>query len=70
LARSKITQILSNTKMPPLNLSNDEMKALKELRSDNSIRIMKADKGNVTVIMDRQDYEDKLIYLLNDRNVY
>jgi len=45
LAQSKITQILSYTKLPSSNLSNDEMKALKELRLDNSIRIMKADKG-------------------------
>jgi len=58
LARSKITQILSYMKMPPLNLSSDEMKALKKLRSVNSIRIMKTDKGNVTVIIDRQEYED------------
>ena len=34
LARNKITQILSNSKLPPTNLSPKENKALHELESD------------------------------------
>ena len=52
LACSKITQIVRNAKLPQRNLSKDEMEALKELRSDSSIKMMKADKGNVTVVKD------------------
>ena len=70
LARSKITQVLSNSRLPPPNLSPEEKKALQELISDHTIRIMKADKGNCTVIMDKKDYNDKIMHLLNDRNVY
>ena len=70
LARSKITQIVRNAKLPQPNLSKDEMEALKELRSDTSIKIMKADKGNATVVMDSQEYEYKLLSLLNSRDVY
>ena len=31
---------------------------------------MRADKGNCTVIMGKKDYNDKIMHLLNDRNVY
>ena len=31
---------------------------------------MKADKGNCTVITYKKDYDDKIVHLLNDRNVY
>ena len=70
LARSKITQVLSNLRLPPPNLSPEEKKALQELRSDQTIRIMRADKGNCTVIMEKKDYDDKIMHLLNDRNAY
>ena len=69
LARSKITRVLSNSRLPPPNLSPEEKKALQELRSDHTIRIMRADKDNCTVIMDKKDYDDKIMHLLNDRNV-
>ena len=52
------------------NLSPDETKALKELRSDNNIIILKSDKGNATVVMDRRDYESKLSIMLNDTSTY
>ena len=43
---------------------------MQELKSDQTIRIMRADKGNCTVIMDKKDYDVKIMHLLNDRNVY
>ena len=70
LARSKITQIVRNGKLPQPNLSKHEMEALKELRSDTSIKIMKADKGNAAVVMDSQEYEYNLLSSLNNRDVY
>ena len=42
------------------NLSPDEWKALKSLRNDHSIMIIPADKGNKTVILDRDLYLEKL----------
>ena len=65
LARTKITQII----FPPPNLSAEERKALKELQSDSNIKIMKADKGNCTVVMNTKDYDNKLLALLNDCEV-
>ena len=66
LARSKITQIIFNARIPTPNLSAEERKTLKELRSDSNIKIMKADKGNCTAVMNTKDYDDKLLALLND----
>ena len=70
LARSKITEIIFNARVPPPNLSAEERKVLKELRSDSNIKIIKADKENCTVVMNTKDYDDKLLALLNDCEVY
>ena len=32
--------------------------------------IMKADKGNATVIMEKEDYENKIMTLLRDESTY
>ena len=42
------------------NISPEEWKAIKSLRSDNSIMIIFADKGNKTVILDKDLYFAKL----------
>ena len=42
------------------NLTPGEWKAIKSLRSDNSIMIISADKGNKTVILDKDLYLAKL----------
>ena len=59
-ARSRIIGTLNKPIRHNPNLSPDETKALKELQSDNNIIILKSDKGNATVVMDRRDYESKL----------
>ena len=48
-------------KLPPA-----EMKALKDLREDDSITICRPDKGKGIVIMDKQDYISKVEAILND----
>ena len=52
------------------NLSIEEKKALKNLRDDTNIVITKADKGNCTVIIDKDKYEEKIFKLLNDKDTY
>ena len=42
----------------------------KKLQSDSNIKIMKVGKGNCTVVMNTKDYDDKLLALLNDCEVY
>ena len=57
---AKVSLTLQNSKPPKDNLSKDERKALKELQSDTSIVILPADKGRSTVILNREDYLEKL----------
>ena len=50
------------------------VKNLKEtklfLQKNSELFITKADKGNVTVILNRSDYNEKMIQLLNDNSTY
>uniref|UniRef100_A0A6B0VDL0 Putative reverse transcriptase n=1 Tax=Ixodes ricinus TaxID=34613 RepID=A0A6B0VDL0_IXORI len=66
LARSRVLSILNNAKPPQPNLAQHERKALQELRSDESIIIVRADKGGGTVILDRTDYDEKMYAIIND----
>ena len=59
MACRKITQIIFDVRVPSPNLSAEERKALKELRSDSNIKTMAADKGNCTVVMNAKDHDDK-----------
>ena len=61
-------EILQNEKKYKFtpNLSPEELEALKQLRSDNSIVIKKADKGSTVVIMNRDDYIAEVERQLNN----
>lgn len=48
------------------NLGNNTNKFLK--RHDN-ILVLKADNGNVTVIMEKNEYIEKSLQQLNDKNI-
>ncbi|CAF1474707.1 unnamed protein product [Rotaria sordida] len=52
------------------NLSNEENIAISNLLNDKSIIICKADKGNATVILNRDDYIKKGNELLNDKKIF
>uniref|UniRef100_A0A131XB29 Putative reverse transcriptase n=1 Tax=Hyalomma excavatum TaxID=257692 RepID=A0A131XB29_9ACAR len=60
--RLKAIGILAHglNKKRPSNLSAEENRALRELREDPAIVILPADKGNATVVLDRQDYDRKV----------
>ena len=61
--------LLSYKKDKPV-LPDRFKKALKGLQSDRSIKVLPADKGGKTVIMDLIDYENKAFNLLSDSNTY
>ena len=48
----------------------DEQKAIKRLKTDENIVILPADKGLVSVVMDKTDYNDKMDALVNDKQTY
>nr|VZI51016.1 unnamed protein product [Spirometra erinaceieuropaei] len=51
-------------------LSNVERGALKEIRADNDLVIVPADKGRSTVVLGRTNYNQKAKSLLEDRQSY
>ena len=48
----------------------DELKAIKELREDQSRVVLTADKGVAMVIMDVKHYMEKALCLLGDSSTY
>jgi len=58
------TSTLQSASLPNSNLTPDEQKALKRLKTDENIVILPADKGRVTVVKDKTDYNDKMDSLI------
>ena len=66
--RSRIASTIQSASLHDSNLTKDEQHALKRLRNDKDIVIrLLADKGRVTVVMDKTDYHDKMNALVNDK---
>jgi len=43
---------------------------LNDLRKDEEVTIVSADKGRSVVVMDKDEYQEKVSVLLNDKNTY
>ena len=67
--RSRIASTIQSSSLTDSNLTKDEQ-ALKRLKTDENIVILPADKGRVTVVMDKTDYYDKMDTLVNDKQTY
>jgi hypothetical protein len=63
--RAKIKLLLEKCKKFRTNTTTQEEETIKELAKDKSIKILKTDKGNVTVVMVTEDYENKLTAKVN-----
>ena len=58
IACSKVAEILKTASPPPnRNVTREEEEALKELKNNEKNVILKADKGNATVVMNTEDYQ-------------
>ncbi|XP_078355921.1 uncharacterized protein LOC144640707, partial [Oculina patagonica] len=68
--RSRIASTIQSASIPNSNLTKDEQQALKRLKTDDNIVILPADKGRVTVVMDKTDYYHKMDALVNDKQTY
>lgn len=64
--RNNIVGVLRKARPPGTNLTKAERNALSELRKDDTVVILPADKGKGTVILDRSDYDSKMLDILND----
>ena len=51
-------------------LGHEESIALRELKHDKDVMIVKADKGGATVVLDRPMYDDKMNVMLGDNCTY
>jgi len=68
--RQKVTGLLKKTCLPRSNLTEEEVSAVRQLKQDNELAVVQADKGRPTVVMDRMEYEDKMKALLSGRLTY
>ena len=68
--RAAAAKVLSKPKTPPANITRDERQAIKDLKNDSSISIHPADKGRATVIMDKDDYMEKMERHVSDNTTY
>ena len=68
--RSRVASTLQSSSICDNNLTTDEKQALKRLKHDDNIVILPADKGRVTVVMDKTDYYDKMDALVNNKQTY
>ena len=60
-ARSKVAKILKSAKASKSYLTQNEEIALQRLKSDTSIKILKFQKDNSTIVMDSSTYDVQLL---------
>ena len=58
--RIGVSKALSRAHTPKSNLDKGMHRAIKALQKDNNIVILPANKGNVTVVMDRTEHVSKM----------
>ena len=63
--KADINRVFRSSHTPKPNLTQEELKALTELRKDSNRIVLAADKGVAIVVMDRKDYTDKATNLLS-----
>ena len=70
--RHQIVDVLTKSKARSVkdNLTKGERRAIRELRDDKSIRIVPADKGKATVVIDKQKFNDMVETMLADNSTY
>jgi len=65
--RGEVSHVLKKQEKSRTTLNNTKiLNVLRKLKKDKSIVILRADKGNTTVIMDRVDYNGKITKMLHD----
>ena len=64
--RENVKSCLDKQQTSKPNLSKQQLIAISNLRKDDSIVILPADKGNSTVVMDKSTYQSKIMDILED----
>ncbi len=63
---AKFHELVINSRPPPPNLPREQRLAIRTLRDDKNIKVLPADKGNAVVVINMEDYNDKMRQILND----
>lgn len=61
MVKSRIVNAINISKSNNQIITHDEKIALRELKEDEVIQIVKVDKGNGTVVIDKKEYKDKIL---------
>ena len=67
MVRAEVSSILRHAKPPPKN--KDVFNAIIALKKDPDRLVLSADKGNCVMVMDKQQYHNKALSLLNDKSM-
>ena len=67
---SKTAKLSGYKEVKDQNVSRDEMESIDKLKKDDSVMILPADKGQVTVVLNTKEYEEKCQQLLGEENTY
>ena len=68
--RSEVARSVKRKKNIKPNVPKEEIKALADLKKDETILILPADKGRATVVLDKSEYETKINNILSDTKTY
>ena len=68
--RAEVVGALKSTNNAKSNITKEERQALKQLQKEESILILPADKGRATVVLDKQEYKEKVNIMLSDQKTY
>jgi hypothetical protein len=70
IIRQDCVVILRRSKPPRSNISTEERCALKNLRDNKDLAILREDKGGTTVVMNQTDYNSKKVEHLSQSGSY
>ena len=68
--RNSVAGILKSAKITHKNTTREEWKAIQSIAKDKTIKVLPADKGRTTVILDTEQYENKMLTMLQDETTY
>jgi hypothetical protein len=65
--RQETVRNLKGSNKPTDNLTGTERRALRALKSNKTLTVLPADKGNAAVVLCTSDYNQKITALLEDK---
>ena len=66
----KVISIIKASRPPKANITRQEREALKSLRENEDILVLPADKGRVTVVVDKREYDAAIVSMISNTTTY